>query len=67
MVEHGKHGYHIARYDLGAYNAKPMPPCECGHPWAAHVIPGGIENIDVYPTQRECVDCPCRDYRRSDA
>jgi hypothetical protein len=41
-----------------------MPPCVCGHGWPMHVIPGGVENIDVYPTERHCVDCACRNYRR---
>lgn len=29
-----------------------------------HVIPGGVENIDIYPTKRECVedDCRCPNY-----
>ena len=41
-----------------------MPPCAtCGHPWAVHVVPGGVENLDVYPHERHCVDCGCRNYR----
>lgn len=42
-----------------------MPPCAaCGHGWPYHVIPGGVENIDIYPTERWCVDddCRCRNY-----
>jgi hypothetical protein len=42
-----------------------MPPCAaCGHSWPFHVIPGGVENIDIYPTERWCVDddCRCRNY-----
>jgi hypothetical protein len=43
----------------------PMKPCAtCGHPWAFHVIPGGVDNIDIYPRKRECdfEDCRCLDY-----
>lgn len=45
-----------------------MPPCaSCGHGWPFHVIPGGVENIDIYPTERWCVDadCRCRNYVES--
>jgi hypothetical protein len=46
-------------------NNRRMPPCAtCGHGWSLHVIPGGVENIDIYPTERWCVedDCRCRNY-----
>ena len=43
-----------------------MPVCMCGHAWAVHIIPGGIENIDVYPQQRCCDDCSCKDYKPYD-
>ena len=43
-----------------------MPPCSCGHGWPLHVIPGGLENIDVYPHERHCVDCGCRNYNSRD-
>jgi hypothetical protein len=40
-----------------------MPLCAtCGHPWAVHIIPGGVANLDVYPHERHCVDCACRNY-----
>ena len=41
-----------------------MPFCKCGHGWAYHVIPGGVENIDIDTTERWCVDddCRCRNY-----
>lgn len=42
-----------------------MPPCSaCGHSWAVHVIPGGVDNIDVYPYERWCDEhgCRCRNY-----
>lgn len=42
-----------------------MPPCwQCGHSWPLHIIPGGVENIDIYPTERHCVEegCRCRTY-----
>ena len=42
-----------------------MHPCaRCGHPWAYHIIPGGVENLDIYPNKRECdfEDCRCPDY-----
>jgi hypothetical protein len=34
----------------------------CGHGWPMHIVPGGVENIDIYPTERHCVDCSCRNY-----
>ncbi len=39
-----------------------MPLCQCGHTWALHIIPGGVDNIDIYPNERHCVDCACRRY-----
>ncbi len=40
-----------------------MPPCAaCGHGWPLHVIPGGVDNLDIYPVERHCVDCACRNY-----
>jgi hypothetical protein len=40
-----------------------MPLCaNCGHGWPLHVIPGGVENLDIYPYERHCVDCNCRNY-----
>ena len=42
-----------------------MPPCaNCGHGWAFHIIPDGVESLDIYPTERWCVDgdCRCRNY-----
>jgi len=40
-----------------------MPPCAaCGHVWPLHIIPGGVENLDIYPHERHCVDCACRNY-----
>ena len=47
MAEHGKHGYHIARYDRGGFGA-PLPdkmaPCAtCGHRWGDHARPPHID------------------------
>ena len=39
-----------------------MPTCVCGHAWAVHIIPGGVDNLDVYPHERHCEDCGCRGY-----
>lgn len=41
------------------------PPCAtCGHSWNVHGIPGGVQNIDIYPNERHCFEdgCMCRNY-----